>query len=325
MTKVSFYKNAMDVYGSSGGIELKEILGWIKSGDFGLKEAITDIRNCQDDVKWLKKKLPLFTPNGILSYRNSVSIEQYSNVMVLDFDFDTAYKILAFKQKLIQYATQLHLCAVWLSPKHGVKALMIHDNTNPECHYNLFKQVKKKLFPNTPEFDENCSDLCRGCFLSWDPDIFINQDPDLVPYHFVYDPSIPQPPTKTQSNNGNLGRREFQHTQDEIALNNSFQAVCTDKALMNSLVKSFNANNPDYYKDGNRHSEIKKRAVIYCKDGILYDNAVWSLVGQFGKDSWAGLDNDDIRSIVSSCYHNARNEFGNERDKYLSYRKNNKT
>ena len=31
MTKVSIYKNAMDVYGSSGGIELNEILGWIMS------------------------------------------------------------------------------------------------------------------------------------------------------------------------------------------------------------------------------------------------------------------------------------------------------
>ena len=324
MVKLSIYNNVTDVNGLSGGIELNEILGWIKSGDYGLKDKISSIRNCQYDflTKELKKDLYLFTPNGLFSQRNSASLVQYSNVVVLDFDFDQADKIAAFKQKLIQYATQLHLRAVWLSPAHGVKALMIHDNTDPGMHYNMFKQIKKNLFPNTPEFDENCSDLCRGCFLSWDPDIFINQDPNLQPYHFLFDPSMSQPPTKTQSNSGNHVRGEFQHTQDEIDLNNSFQAVCTDKALMNSLVKSFNANNPDYYKDGNRHSEIKRRAVIYCKDGVLYDNAVWSLVGQFGKDSWAGMDDDDIRSMVSSCYHNARNEFGNERVKYLNYRRN---
>jgi len=324
MTNVSIFKNVTDVNGYSGGIELNEILGWIKSGDYGLKDKISSIRNCQYDflTKELKKDLPLFTPNGLFSQRNSASLVQYSNAVVLDFDFDQADKIAAFKQKLIQYATQLHLRAVWLSPAHGVKALMIHDNTDPSMHYNMFKQIKKNLFPNTPEFDENCSDLCRGCFLSWDPDIFINQDPNLQPYHFLFDPSMSQPPTKTQSNSGNHVRGEFQHTQDEIDLNNSFQAVCTDKALMNSLVKSFNANNPDYYKDGNRHSEIKRRAVIYCKDGVLYDNAVWSLVGQFGKNSRAGMDDDDIRSMVSSCYHNARNEFGNERVKYLNYSRN---
>ena len=322
MTNVSIYKNVTDVNGYSGGIELNEILGWIKSGNYELKDKISSIRNCQYDflTKELKKDLPLFTPNGLFSQRNSASLVQYSNAVVLDFDFDQADKIAAFKQKLIQYATQLHLRAVWLSPAHGVKALMIHDNTDPSMHYNMFKQIKKNLFPNTPEFDENCSDLCRGCFLSWDPDIFINRDPNLQPYHFLFDPSISQPPTKT--NSGNLGRGEFQHTQDEIDLNNSFQAVCTDKTLMNLLVKSFNANNPDYYNDGNRHSEIKRRAVIYCKDGVLYDNAVWSLVGQFGKDSRAGMDDDDIRSMVSSCYHNARNEFGNERVKYLNYRRN---
>ena len=100
MTKVSFYKNAMDVYGSSGGIELNEILGWIKSGDYGLKEAVSNIRNCQDDlVKKLKRNLPLFTPNGIFNQRNSANLVQYSNLIVLDFDFDTADKISAFKQK----------------------------------------------------------------------------------------------------------------------------------------------------------------------------------------------------------------------------------
>lgn len=323
MNTISFYKNSRDVYGQTC-TNIDYLLGLIQSGNMGLKEKITQIRGSNDEamIKRLKQELPMFTPAGNFSYRNVVGMADYSNFIVLDFDFDTPDKILAFKQKLIQYATPLHLYAVWLSPAHGVKALMIHDNTNPSLHYNMFKQIKKNLFPNTPEFDENCSDLCRGCFLSWDPDIFINQDPNLQPYHFEHDPSISQLPTKTQSNSGNLGRREFQHTQDEIDLNNSFQAVCTDKALMNSLVKSFNANNPDYYKDGNRHSEIKRRAVIYCKDGVLYENAVWSLVGQFGRGSRASLDNDDIKSMVSSCYHNARNDFGNERNKYLNYKNN---
>ena len=319
MTEVSIYKNATDVKGSS--MEIMDILKWIWSGENGLKEAITDIRNTSDDeqVKAMKRGLPMFTPNGTFSYRNSQSLQQYSNFMVLDFDFQDNNSILAFKQKLIQYADPLHLGAVWLSPKHGVKALMLHDNIDPNYHYNLFWRVKKNLYPNTPEFDTNCSDLCRTCYLSYDPEIFINYSPYLQPYHFEFDQTISQQPAQknyTSSVSGYCGG-EFIHTAEEITLNQKFQNRCSDKTLMNMLIKDFNSQNPDYYKDANRHNGVKRRAVIYCKDGVLYDNAVWSLVGQFGERSKAGLNDDDVRGMVSGCYKNARGEFGRERNKYL--------
>ena len=315
MTKISIYNNATDVKGSS--MEIMDILKWIWSGENGLKEAITDIRTNNDDeqVKAMKKNLPMFTPNGTFSYRNSQSLQQYSNFMVLDFDFQDNNSILAFKQKLIQYADPLHLGAVWLSPKHGVKALMIHDNTDPACHYNLFWQVKN-LYPKTPEFDTNCSDICRTCYLSYDPEIFINNSPYLQPYHFEFDPTLSQQPTRKNHTCGGCGG-EFEHTDQEIVMNQSFQNRCSDKTLMNMLIKDFNSQNPDYYKDGERHNGIKRRAVIYCKDGVLYENAVWSLVGQFGERSKAGLNDDDVRGMVSGCYKNARGEFGRERNKYL--------
>lgn len=315
MTEVSIYKNATDVKGSS--MDIMEILKWVSSGSNGLKEAIGGIRNCSDEnqVKVMKKNLPMFTPNGLFSYRNSQSLQQYSNFMVLDFDFQDNNSILAFKNKLIKYADSLHLGAVWLSPKHGVKALMLHDNTDPAYHFNLFWRVKN-LYPKTPEFDTNCSDLCRTCYLSYDPEIFINYSPYLQPYHFEFDPSISQEPVKKNHTCGGCGG-EFKHTDEETELNQSFQNRCSDKTLMNMLIKDFNSNNPDYYKDGNRHIEVKRRAVIYCKDGILYENAVWSLCGQFGKNSKAGLNDEDVRGMVSGCYWNARGEFGCGRERYL--------
>lgn len=316
MTTISFYRNAADVYGSN--MKILDILQWIWSGDYGLKEAITAIRNTSDEnqVKALKKGLPMFTPNGSFSYRNSKGLVSYSNLMVLDFDFPELNNILAFKQKLIHYADPLHLRAVWLSPKHGVKALMVHDNTDPNYHYNLFWQVKNKLYPNTPEFDTNCSDITRACYLTYDPGLFVNNSTNLQPYHFEFDPSISQQPVQ-KNYTGCSGGGEFKHTPEEIALNQQYQNKCSDKSLMNMLIKDFNINNPDYYKDGNRHNEVKRRAVLYCKDGVLFDDAVWSLVGQFGDNSKAGLNDDDVRGMVSGCYRNARGEFGCERERYL--------
>lgn len=315
MTEVSIYKNATDVKGSS--MEIMDILKWIWSGDNGLKEAITAIKTNKDDnqVKAMKRGLPMFTPNGTFSNRNSQGLQQYSDFLVLDFDFNDLKDIMAFKKKLIQYADPLHLGAVWLSPKHGVKALMLHDNADPAYHYNLFWQVKKNLYPKTPEYDTNCSDICRTCFLSYDPNIFINNSPYLQPYHFIFDPTISQQPA--QKNYTSCGSGEFEHTDQEMALNEHYQYRCSDRTLMNMLVKDFNGQNPNYYKDGNRHNEIKRRAVLYCKDGILYENAVWSLVGQFGERSKSELNDDDVRGMVSGCYKNARGEFGCERNKYL--------
>lgn len=322
------YKNAEDVYGVSH-ININYILNLIKT-DNGIREIIEELRNADDkEYKAIKsKRLPMFTGGGNFIYRNGSmgNLVEYSNLLILDFDWDEPDKqtIIEFKEKLILYASQLHLYAVWLSPKKGVKAIMLHDNTNPEHHYNLFWQIKKRLFSRTPQLDTNCSDICRGCFLSYDPDIYVNKNPALTPYHFAFDPTISEPskPSKDMAINTS-STRFFLHTPEQIEQNRIFHFSMTDKALMNRLVKTFNHIDPDYYKDGHRHKEIKRRAVIYCKDGILYDNAVWSLVGQFGNDSRAGLDNDDIKSIVSSCYRNASNDFGKERLKFINHIKTN--
>ena len=99
-----------------------------------------------------KHRLPMIAPSGIFDYRNDDpdNLHQYSNILVLDFDdFGSHEAAQEFKEKLIQYANPLHLYAVWFSPGNkGVKAAMVHDNTNPEHHYNLFRQVKQRLYPS---------------------------------------------------------------------------------------------------------------------------------------------------------------------------------
>ena len=166
-----------------------------------------------------KHRLPMIAPSGIFDYRNDdpTSLRQYSNLLVLDFDdFGSHEAAGEFKERLIQYANPLHLYAVWFSPSNkGVKAAMVHDNTNPEHHYNLFRQVKQRLYPRTDEFDKSCHNLSRTFFLSHDPEVYINPEKDtLIPYHFEYDPSIPEPAAKSYNHGGSGGC--FIHTPEEI-------------------------------------------------------------------------------------------------------------
>lgn len=323
--KVSYYRNSIDTT-SQYWVDIDEVLNFIKHSPDYLIEKTKFLKYLysvdQNEYKKKKMDLPLICPSGCFSYRNSdpANLVSYSNILILDFDWDNPdyYEIENFKNMLIKYATQLHIYAVWKSPAKGIKGAMIHTNTDSSFHTELFIQVKKRLYSKTPQLDMTCKDIGRACFLCHDPDLFINTDPNLTEYQFQHDTSydILKPRINTGTNNKSYG--QFQHTSQEIMMNKGWQLKCSDKKLMNMIIKSCNASNPDYFKDGNRHKEILRRATLYCKDGVLYENALWSLKGQFGENSRSGLNNADIESMVNSCYNKARGEFGSDRENFIN-------
>lgn len=328
--KMSLYSNAKDT-SSKNYIDFIDILKLIKYSPQWLIEMTEDLKGLyskdQSEYKKKKTKLPLFCPSGCFSYRNSdpSNLITYSNILVLDFDWNDPdpYEIENFRKKLIQYATPLHIYAIWKSPAKGIKAAMLHSNTDSGFHTELFIQVKNKLYSKTPQLDMTCKDIGRACFLCHDPDLFINKDPNLKEYQFQHDPSY-----NISNNSENVGINhksygQFQHTSQEIMINKGWQLKCSDKKLLNMIVRSCNISNPEYFKDGNRHKEVLRRATLYCKDGVLYENALWSLIGQFGDKSKAELNNADIESMVRSCYHKARSEFGKERENFINRHRNN--
>lgn len=324
MRIVTVYKNPSDTT-SQNWAEFDDVLSSIQNPPLWIKQLTKELNQLyyrdKGAYKERKKALPLFSASGRFSYRNGnvSNLLEYSDLLILDFDWEEPDPLIIqdFRRKLIHYATPLHLYAIWKSPAKGLKAALIHDNSNPVCHTELYHDVKDNLFPNSP-LDMSGQDLSRTCFICHDPDLFINTDPMLTPFHFVHNPDFKIP---TSSGNTHTSYGQFQHTPKEIESNRWYQLVCSDKKVMNRMIRSFNATNPDYYKDGNRHKEVLRRATLYCKNGILYENAVVSLVGQFGEKSRAGLKDDDIRSMVNSCYNKARQDFGVDRTTYVNLMK----
>lgn len=328
---ISYYTNANDST-SQCWVEFDAILSLIKKSPQWLINLTNEVRqlyvNCENGFKEKKKLLPMICPSGSFKYRdgNPANLIEYSNILILDFDWNMPdpIEIENFRQQLIRYATPLHIYAIWRSPAKGLKVAMIHSNRESALHTELFNQVKNTLYPRTPQLDVKCKDISRACFICHDPNLFINKDADLQEFPFYHDASYYTPVSISKSNVTQPSVSEpFKHTKQEIMMNKGWQLTCSDKSLMNKIVKSCNNANPDYYKDGNRHSEVMRRAVLFCKDGILYENAVWSLVGQFGETSRAGLKNDDIECMVNSCYNKARAEFGTERSVFLNKRNKN--
>ena len=321
---VSYYNNAEDSK-SRRYISLDYVLLEMVARDGQLKRQTEIVRNQPDEktFKKEKKKLPMIAPSGIFTYRNDDidNLREYSNIMVLDFDKFPGHEAAnKFKQKLVLYADQLHIYAVWFSPSNkGVKVAMLHDNTNPEYHYNLFMQVRFKLYPNTEQFDMKCGNLSRTCFLSYDPDVWLNPDrKNLTPFHFVYDPQYPNIPPRDYSSKG-YSSKEFRHTDKEMRLNSIFQAQWKDKQLMNYADKLWRKIYPDSYKDGNRHQSILSRAKWLCLYGVLFDDAVNYLKSTFGRH---GIDEKDIEAMAINNYNSNRDNFGSKRNEIYQRRNN---
>ena len=156
--------------------------------------------------------------------------------------------------------------------------------------------------------------------MSYDPDVWLNPNRNnITPYHFTYDPSIPDPPEKDY--NKGWSSKNFKHTEEEIRLNSIFQVRWKDKQLTNYIDKLWRKEYPDSYKDGNRHKSILSRAKWLCLYGVLFDVAVDYLKATFGRH---GIDERSIEEMAINNYNSNRGKFGSKRNELYQRKENGK-
>ncbi len=147
---VSYYNNADDSK-SKIRYNLDYVLGMIKDNQELFQQTVR-LRSMptEKEYKQAKKLLPMIAPSGIFDYRNDdpENLKEYSNVLVLDFDhFQSHFDAKEFKRNLIADADRLHIYTLWLSPSGlGVKVAMLHDNTTPMYHNELFRCIREQLY-----------------------------------------------------------------------------------------------------------------------------------------------------------------------------------
>jgi Protein of unknown function (DUF3987)/BT4734-like, N-terminal domain len=124
-------------------------------------------------VDELKKKLPAVTLSGRFSHRAADGLICHSGIYCADLDL-LGSQIKAVR-KLLQQS--LHLYACFVSPSgDGLKALL-RISDDPERHGDSLRAVAKHIFELTgATIDGSCSDVSRLCFVSYDPDIYVNED-----------------------------------------------------------------------------------------------------------------------------------------------------
>lgn len=152
-------------------LDLDDVLKSIKMSSKA-KVAVENVRNVleKQGVEAYKKekiKLGLILFNGKFSYRDKSGFEEGSGYIILDFD-----NLKNPKQTLEGLKSKSYIYCIFQSVNgKDYKALAKVPKIRSDLEYKVyFNELVKQL----PELDRSGSDISRACFISYDPNLYIN-------------------------------------------------------------------------------------------------------------------------------------------------------
>lgn len=236
-------------------IDFNEVVEVIRNGDlvlydseygeYTLRQAIEHIRTVPEEDRqyWKSRLLPAVACNARFLEVNSKGLDDYSCITAMDFDhIATRDEMIHLRNRLI--ITPCVVCVFVTPSGEGLKALVLHDNENPDLHRDLYEQLLKKF--DVASKDESCKDIARRNYLSYDPDIWVNHNP--VAFHYI-------PTIKTQNNS------------KQYSCNN-VKSV-SDQSIIRIMDSSWRKNHPEYWQEGHRANSIFKLACLMCNGELI--------------------------------------------------------
>lgn len=307
-TKISLFNRITDI-NHPEEYEIDKVLDIIKTSSYyHVAEKVDAVRKAKtkEEKEKAKMKLPAVTWNGTFKTKNRNDLIHYSSFTALDFDHIQLEKMDEFGKWLQGFPC---IYAYYVTPSgKGYKAIILHDNYEPLYHYDLYNQLLE-LF-DCPEKDTSTVDLARGNFLSYDPNLWKNPNPQ--PFHFV--PSTPKPiilDTVTETIIRDETGTEIM-TEDDSYVANFLNTLSRQVVSDDSIIRILGSIWTGKSLAGRRNNTAMSYAGVLCKAGVEKDRAksfIEKLIPDF-----------DITEIIEYAY--SHNTFGCERRKYKS-RKNN--
>jgi len=168
------------------------------------KDIVEKVRSYSEksDRNTFKKKLPAICFSGKFAKRDSSSIIEHSGFICIDFDsFIDEWAMLDYRDVLIK---DKYSYAVFVSPSGDGLKVLVKIPKDPANHKNYFLSLEK--YYNVPEFDQQCKDISRVCYESYDPDIYVNKDSEiwtdiLTEDHTVFEIKTSRNTIKLENNN----------------------------------------------------------------------------------------------------------------------------
>ncbi|MDC3276797.1 DUF3987 domain-containing protein [Flavobacteriaceae bacterium] len=172
-----------------GNYELKEVLNAIKEGKFN--KEITQLREAdsEEEKGRIKNSLLAFTPSVVLNTgRKFTNGDSYSGIIHLDYDKldDVAGAI--EKIKALEYT---YSCFV--SPSGDGIKVFVRVNNEMEQHKDAFNTLRSYYDKAVGrESDKSIKDLVRLCFVSSDPDLYLNEESVVFDYTTISTTRTPE-------------------------------------------------------------------------------------------------------------------------------------
>ena len=268
---------------------LLDVLDSIKHPSPELKSCISQIQNETDHDKQneLKVKLlPVFCFSGVFSERSDSKLIHMSPIICLDLD--SVNDMEAEKERLKN--NYPYVLSIFTSPTGtGLKVLVLHDLSDPTHHKDLYNDLGNAMGLNGRtdlKFDLSCSNVSRACFISADPNLWLNKN--AIPYHFVPQTtpitSLPIPTTATR---------------DIVFPTTSLTDYREIRKKMQDSHTLFETHYSMY--PGCRNKNLYILASFFRYDGIPENIATDYLVAYY-QDNLNGFPAAEIRKTVGSAY-----------------------
>ena len=174
--KITVFENFQD---RKGNHELVKVLNAIKEGKFDKEIAQLREVDSEEEKRRIKNSLLAFTPSVELNTgRTFTEGDSYSSIIHLDYD---KLKDVPGALKKIKALKYTYSC--FISPSgNGIK-VFIRVTNNKEQHEDAFNTLKSYYDKAVGvESDKSIKDLCRLCFVSSDPDLYINEESKVFDY-----------------------------------------------------------------------------------------------------------------------------------------------
>lgn len=262
-----------------------EIISDIRSDKY--KNDIKEIRRLLAEgeeaaAKEKKQQLPAFTASGkFIGGRKKQHLAAYSYFVMQDFD-NVSYP--EFYVKLATADPYTYAC--FISPSGNGFKIIVRVSSEAQYHEQAFNQVREHYENSLHcKADRKCKDISRLCFVSYDPDAYINENAKTFLVHTIL------PKEDTSKNATRQANTKNNPSNKNLKYSKDFERckLFTDKLQP--------------YEEGNRNNYIHSLACNANRWGIPEKEALNFILKEFD------LDPTEIKSCVKSAYNN-KADFG---------------
>jgi len=283
---VSIFKNFNEVVENA---KIIEVLQDIQTGKY--INVITYLRKSLAEQKMeayerAKKSLPAFTPSA--SFKGGRKLEYltaYTQIVVLDIDKLTKEQLTNAKA-LAQETPYTY--SAFISPSGNGLKIFVRVNSLQENHKEAFIALQKfyEEFLSLP-IDKSGKDVTRLCFVSYDTDLYLNENAtvypvisteDLRPYFNQKQEAEPEPPTI--ASNG-FATENF---------SNDYLATYEHCVRFTEKKES--------YVNGNRNNFVHLLACNLNRKGVPLPMAMGYILSDYNYDA------KEVATTVNSAYNN---------------------